>query len=207
VLKSVAEFLKVESDEWYSDDEFLAWLKARLRKKGRTFLTSWSADKKHWEAWVKGHETQTGTSELAALMAAIGQMEDSKWQRNARMIVANGTIRRDMCLCLLLVLVSFSPSAASRQRIVRWGWERNFSPWKRRVNDILRRRNNVSWTGFYPFLWSSPGILGYTYLQGVEVAHNITLIILFGIGAAGLLYGLKGEGLWRRQNEYGCEPK
>lgn len=51
----------------------------------------------------------------------------------------------------------------------------------------------MTYTGFYPWLFSTPGLLGHTYLQGVEVAHNITLIILFGIGAAGLLYGLKGE--------------
>lgn len=92
VLANVAEFYgweslrKTSSVDWRWDDDkefsfmqdngLLALLKARLRKKGLTFLTSWSADKKHWEAWIRRHVTQTGKTELAALMLAISAMTE-----------------------------------------------------------------------------------------------------------------------------------
>lgn len=90
VLENVSEFLGIpllmrlsngklcSTIKYYSPDILLAELKDRLKKMGHTFLTSWSADKKHWEAWVKGYETQTGKTELSALLLAISELVEGE---------------------------------------------------------------------------------------------------------------------------------
>lgn len=63
----------------YCINNLLALLKSRLRRRGHTFLTASRSGKKYWEVWIRGWETMTGKTELAAVMFSISaMMEDGK---------------------------------------------------------------------------------------------------------------------------------
>lgn len=44
----------------------------------------------------------------------------------------------------------------------------------------------MTWTGWYPVLWSSPGLYGHTYIYSAEVATNLTMIVLVSLFFLGL---------------------
>lgn len=48
----------------------------------------------------------------------------------------------------------------------------------------------MNWTGWYPWLFSTSGLLGHTYLNGAEVAHNLTLALLIVVVIAGWLIAI-----------------
>jgi len=51
----------------------------------------------------------------------------------------------------------------------------------------------MSWIGFYPYLYSTTGLFGHTYILGHIIATNLTLIILVTIMGVGMLMVIHSE--------------
>ena len=54
----------------------------------------------------------------------------------------------------------------------------------------------MSWIGFYPYLYSTYGLFGHTYILGHVIATNLILIILvtiMGVGTSMIIHSERGE--------------
>jgi len=54
----------------------------------------------------------------------------------------------------------------------------------------------MSWIGFYPYLYSTHGLFGHTYILGHVIATNLILIILvtiMGVGMSMIIHSERGE--------------